>query len=39
MERIRPAGGGAVLAKPPVRKLAKDLGVDLDALAGTVRAG
>ena len=37
-----PAPGGAsgasspaVLAKPPVRKLAKDLGVDLTALAGT----
>ena len=26
---------GAVLAKPPVRKLARDLGVDLAALAGT----
>jgi 2-oxoisovalerate dehydrogenase E2 component (dihydrolipoyl transacylase) len=26
---------GAVLAKPPVRKLARDLGVDLSALAGT----
>ncbi|MFG2047854.1 dihydrolipoamide acetyltransferase family protein [Micromonospora sp. NPDC048935] len=29
------ASGGAVLAKPPVRKLAKDLGVDLGALAGS----
>ena len=29
------ARGGAVLAKPPVRKLAKDLGVDLSALTGT----
>jgi 2-oxoisovalerate dehydrogenase E2 component (dihydrolipoyl transacylase) len=38
-ERIRPAGGSAVLAKPPVRKLAKDLGVDLDALAGTGPGG
>jgi 2-oxoisovalerate dehydrogenase E2 component (dihydrolipoyl transacylase) len=27
--------GGAVLAKPPVRKLARDLGVDLGAVAGT----
>jgi pyruvate dehydrogenase E2 component (dihydrolipoamide acetyltransferase) len=27
--------GGAVLAKPPVRKLARDLGVDLDTLTGT----
>jgi 2-oxoisovalerate dehydrogenase E2 component (dihydrolipoyl transacylase) len=39
VERIRPAGGGAVLAKPPVRKLAKDLGVDLDALTGTGPGG
>jgi len=32
-----PASGErpAVLAKPPVRKLAKDMGVDLSALAGT----
>jgi 2-oxoisovalerate dehydrogenase E2 component (dihydrolipoyl transacylase) len=29
------SGGSTVLAKPPVRKLAKDLGVDLAALAGT----
>ncbi|MGN6795074.1 MAG: dihydrolipoamide acetyltransferase family protein [Streptosporangiaceae bacterium] len=29
----------AVLAKPPVRKLAKDLGVDLSALSGTGPAG
>ncbi|MGW5556590.1 dihydrolipoamide acetyltransferase family protein [Micromonospora sp. NPDC003944] len=29
------AGGGAVLAKPPVRKLAKDLGVDLGTLTGS----
>src|SRR5579875_1028987 len=29
----------AVLAKPPVRKLAKELGVDLAALAGTGPAG
>nr|MDT0663406.1 dihydrolipoamide acetyltransferase family protein [Micromonospora sp. DSM 115978] len=27
--------GGAVLAKPPVRKLARDLGVDLAALTGS----
>ncbi|EIV95013.1 dihydrolipoamide acetyltransferase family protein [Frankia sp. QA3] len=27
--------GGAVLAKPPVRKLARDLGVDLAGIAGT----
>ncbi|MEV5765992.1 dihydrolipoamide acetyltransferase family protein [Micromonospora sp. NPDC052213] len=27
--------GGPVLAKPPVRKLAKDLGVDLSALTGS----
>jgi 2-oxoisovalerate dehydrogenase E2 component (dihydrolipoyl transacylase) len=27
--------GGAVLAKPPVRKLARDLGVDLGTLTGT----
>ncbi len=30
-----PAGGDRVLAKPPVRKLAKDLGVDLTALTGS----
>ncbi|MFI7538660.1 dihydrolipoamide acetyltransferase family protein [Streptosporangium sp. NPDC049376] len=29
------AARGAVLAKPPVRKLAKDLGVDLGTLTGT----
>ncbi|HEY1914010.1 MAG TPA: dihydrolipoamide acetyltransferase family protein [Streptosporangiaceae bacterium] len=29
------AGGARTLAKPPVRKLAKDLGVDLSALAGS----
>ena len=29
------AGRSAVLAKPPVRKLAKDLGVELSGLAGT----
>ena len=31
--------GGAVLAKPPVRKLAKDLGVDLSAVTGTGPGG
>lgn len=30
-----PAGGARVLAKPPVRKLAKDLGVDLSTLTGS----
>ncbi|MFF4624719.1 dihydrolipoamide acetyltransferase family protein [Nonomuraea jabiensis] len=30
-----PAGRVSVLAKPPVRKLAKDLGVDLSTLTGT----
>jgi 2-oxoisovalerate dehydrogenase E2 component (dihydrolipoyl transacylase) len=30
-----PEARGQVLAKPPVRKMAKDLGVDLAALAGT----
>lgn len=30
-----PGDRGAVLAKPPVRKLAKDLGVDLSTLTGT----
>lgn len=30
-----PAGGALVLAKPPVRKLAKDLGVDLSTLTGS----
>jgi len=29
------SAGGSVLAKPPVRKLARDLGVDLGALTGT----
>ncbi|MDG4794826.1 dihydrolipoamide acetyltransferase family protein [Micromonospora sp. WMMD1082] len=31
--------GGAVLAKPPVRKLAKDLGVDLGTLTGSGPSG
>jgi pyruvate dehydrogenase E2 component (dihydrolipoamide acetyltransferase) len=33
----RSSGGVSVLAKPPVRKLAKELGVDLAALHGTGR--
>ncbi|RJL30966.1 dihydrolipoamide acetyltransferase family protein [Bailinhaonella thermotolerans] len=33
------AGRVAVLAKPPVRKLAKDLGVDLSAITGTGPGG
>ncbi len=33
------AGGATVLAKPPVRKLAKELGVDLSALTGTGPGG
>jgi pyruvate dehydrogenase E2 component (dihydrolipoamide acetyltransferase) len=36
---VAPVDGGAVLAKPPVRKLARDLGVDLHALAGSGPAG
>jgi 2-oxoisovalerate dehydrogenase E2 component (dihydrolipoyl transacylase) len=31
--------GGAILAKPPVRKLAKDLGVDLGSLVGSGPGG
>ena len=31
--------GGAVLAKPPVRKLAKDLGIDLGSLVGSGPGG
>ena len=34
-----PGGRIEVLAKPPVRKLAKDLGVDLSVLAGTGPSG
>ncbi|GAB2997544.1 dihydrolipoamide acetyltransferase family protein [Saccharothrix stipae] len=34
-----PAGGYVPLAKPPVRKLAKDLGVDLFALSGSGPGG
>lgn len=37
-ERV-PATAGGVLAKPPVRKLARDLGVDLGAVAGTGTGG
>jgi 2-oxoisovalerate dehydrogenase E2 component (dihydrolipoyl transacylase) len=33
------AGSGKVLAKPPVRKLAKDLGVDLSQVAGSAEGG
>lgn len=33
--RSGPAGGTPVLAKPPVRKLAKDLGVDLSTVTGS----
>ena len=35
----RLGGGGHVLAKPPVRKLARDLGLDLDVVAGTGPGG
>src|SRR4051812_11823584 len=35
----RATGAVAVLAKPPVRKLARDLGVDLTAIAGTGPGG
>ncbi len=34
-----PKGGYVPLAKPPVRKLAKDLGVDLHALTGSAEGG
>lgn len=34
-----PPSSGAVLAKPPVRKLARDLGVDLGALTGSGTGG
>jgi pyruvate dehydrogenase E2 component (dihydrolipoamide acetyltransferase) len=33
------ASASAVIAKPPIRKLAKDLGVDLTAVSGTGLAG
>ncbi|WP_410660205.1 dihydrolipoamide acetyltransferase family protein [Amycolatopsis sp. lyj-112] len=35
----KPKGGYVPLAKPPVRKLAKDLGVDLHELTGTATGG
>ena len=38
-EPAKPRGGHVPLAKPPVRKLAKDLGVDLHALAGSAEGG
>ena len=31
----RPSGAGRALAKPPVRKYAKDLGIDLDEVTGS----
>ena len=34
-----PGDGASVLAKPPVRKLAKDLGIDLSRLSGTGPGG
>jgi 2-oxoisovalerate dehydrogenase E2 component (dihydrolipoyl transacylase) len=34
-----PAGGGKVLAKPPVRKFAKDLGIDLTQVVGSGEGG
>jgi 2-oxoisovalerate dehydrogenase E2 component (dihydrolipoyl transacylase) len=34
-----PAGGARALAKPPVRKYAKDLGVDLSQVAGSGEGG
>ena len=36
---ISPPSSGPVLAKPPVRKLARDLGVDLTAVAGSGSGG
>jgi 2-oxoisovalerate dehydrogenase E2 component (dihydrolipoyl transacylase) len=36
---VRARGQAGVLAKPPVRKLAKDLGVDLVTVTGTGEAG
>ncbi len=35
----RPSGAGRALAKPPVRKYARDLGVDLDEVAGSGENG
>jgi 2-oxoisovalerate dehydrogenase E2 component (dihydrolipoyl transacylase) len=34
-----PSRGGRALAKPPVRKLAKDLGIDLSQVAGSGKGG
>jgi 2-oxoisovalerate dehydrogenase E2 component (dihydrolipoyl transacylase) len=39
VERAAEAASAPVLAKPPVRKLAKDLGVDLASVRGTGDAG
>ncbi|MGW5740251.1 dihydrolipoamide acetyltransferase family protein [Amycolatopsis sp. NPDC003861] len=36
---VAPRGGYVPLAKPPVRKLAKELGVDLHALTGSAEGG
>jgi len=36
---VTPGNGVSVLAKPPVRKLAKDLGIDLSRLSGTGPGG
>ncbi len=38
-EPLMPAGEGKALATPAVRRLARDLGVDIDAIAGTGLAG
>jgi pyruvate dehydrogenase E2 component (dihydrolipoamide acetyltransferase) len=35
----KPAGGGKALAKPPVRKFAKDHGIDLSLVAGSGAGG
>ncbi|MGC5627632.1 dihydrolipoamide acetyltransferase family protein [Georgenia sp. Z1344] len=37
--RFVPASGGPTRAKPPVRRLAKDLGVDIDSVHGTGPGG
>lgn len=36
---VQPVGAGHVVAKPPIRKLAKELGVDLGKLTGSGKAG
>ncbi|AAT90113.1 branched-chain alpha-keto acid dehydrogenase subunit E2 [Leifsonia xyli subsp. xyli] len=36
---VPPSGGGPVIAKPPIRKLAKDLGVDLSTVTATGAIG